>query len=376
MFLIERAIGIGCFYFALFMNCYLFSYVKGKQYKFILILYLALLCVFAFAFEPYETSDLYRLREYMQSWINYDWEDLLYYAFKRSDPIWIIFSYLTSLFGNINWLQTTSCFCGMILLFSVISDLVQRFELKGKQKGILLFAALCSGDLFMGLIGGIRSPLGSIIIFYCIYKEFFEKRNVLVDVPLYLIAAGLHSFTLVLVLIRFFFLGIQGKNAISHILAAGGAMAAIAFILLKGQLYIEAAMEKAGDYTNNAEEYTYFWAGVVAFLTILMIAVLLVWTFKKIAYKNEFSQYKSYAVLITACTLIGVAAAPFSFAVYVRMTMFAFYLAMPIFAMAMHSGLRSSNSMISYYCIKYLIIGIWLVSMLRGGICSYKFFVL
>lgn len=58
------------------------------------------------------------------------------------------------------------------------------------------------------------------------------------------------------------------------------------------------------------------------------------------------------------------------------MTMFAFYLAMLIFAMAMHSGLRSSNSMISYYFIKYLIIGIWLVSMLRGGICSYKFFVL
>ncbi|WP_416183768.1 hypothetical protein [Megasphaera sp.] len=60
-----------------------------------------------------------------------------------------------------------------------------------------------------------------------------------------------------MVLIRFFFLGIQGKSAISHILAAGGAMAAIAFIFLKGQLYIEAVMEKAGNYTNNAEEYTY-----------------------------------------------------------------------------------------------------------------------
>ncbi|XOQ30327.1 MAG: hypothetical protein ACFWUB_07715 [Megasphaera sp.] len=34
-------------------------------------------------------------------------------------------------------------------------------------------------------------------------------------------------------------------------------MAAIAFIFLKGQLYIEAVMEKAGNYTNNAEEYTY-----------------------------------------------------------------------------------------------------------------------
>jgi hypothetical protein len=376
MFLIERAISISCFYFAMFMNCFLFSYVKGKQYKLILFFYLLLLCIFAFAFEPYETSDLYRIREYIQSWINYEWEDMLYYAFKRGDPVWVIFSYLTSLLGNINWLQTISCFCGIALLFSVISDLVQRFKLKGKQKGILLFTALCSGDLFMGLIGGIRSPLGSIIVFYCIYKEVFGNRSVLIDIPLYLIAAGLHSFTFVLVIIRFFFLAIQGKNAISHILAAGGSVAVIAFILVKGQFYIEAAMDKAGGYTNNAEEYTYFWAGVVSFLTILLAMILLVWLFKKIAYKNEFSKFKSYAILTTMCTMIGLIAVPFSFAVYVRMTMFAFYLAIPLFAIALHSDLKSSKSMVSYYSVKYLIISIWLISMLRGGICSYKFFVL
>ena len=168
MFLIERAIGLGCFYFTMLLNCFLFSYVKGKQYKIILLFYLVMLCIFAFAFEPYETSDLYRLREYMQSWVNYDCEDMLNYAFKRGDPVWIIFSYLTNSLGNINWVQTMSCFGGMALLFNVISDMVQRFKLKGKQKGILLFATLCSGNLFMGLIEGIRSPLGSVMIFYCI----------------------------------------------------------------------------------------------------------------------------------------------------------------------------------------------------------------
>lgn len=376
MFLVERVIGIFCFYFALFMNSYLFSYVKGKQYKLILLFYLVILCIFAFAFEPYESSDLYRLRKYMQSWIDYDWEGMLSYAFKEGDPVWIIFSYLINSLGNINWVQTISCFCGIALLFSVISDLVQRFDLKGKQKGILLFTALCSGNLFMGLIEGIRSPLGSVIIFYCIYKEFFEGRSILIDIPLYLIAAGLHSFTLVLVIIRFFFLAIQGKNAISHILAAGGSVAVIAFILVKGQFYIEAAMDKAGGYTNNAEEYTYFWAGVVSFLTILLIMILLVWLFKKIAHKNEFSKFKSYAILTTTCTMIGLISVPFSFAVYVRMTMFAFYLAMPLFAIALHSDLKSSKSIVSYYSMKYLIISIWLISMLRGGICSYKFFVL
>ena len=376
MFLIERAIGIGCFYLALFMNSYLFSYVKGKQYKLILSFYLVILCILAFAFEPYETSDLYRLREYMQSWIYFDWQDMLYYAFKRGDPAWVIFSYLTNSLGNINWVQTISCFCGMGLLFSVIIDLVQRFELRGKQKGILLFTALCSGNLFINLISGIRSPLGSIIIFYCIYKELFANRNILVDIPLYIIAAGLHSFSLVLVIIRLFLLAIQGISAISHILAIVGSLAAIAFILIKGQFYIEAAMMKASDYTNNAEEYTYFWAGIVAFLAILLILVLLVWMFKQIKYKHEFIQFKAYGILTTVCTLIGLLAAPFSFAIYVRMTMFAFYLAMPIFAIALHHNLKSSESIVSYYSIKYLIIGIWLISMLRGGICSYKFFVL
>lgn len=211
MFLIERAIGIGCFYLALFLNCYLFSYVKGKQYKVILFFYLVILCILAFIFEPYETSDLYRVREYMQSWIYYDWEDMLYYAIKSGDPIWIIFSYLTNSLGNIKWVQTTSCFCGITLLFSVISDLVQRFKLIGKQKGTLLFTSLCSGILFMGLIEGMRSQLGSIIIFYCIYNELFKNRNVLIDIPLYIVAAGLHSFTFTLVVIRFFSLHCKEK---------------------------------------------------------------------------------------------------------------------------------------------------------------------
>ena len=376
MFLVERAIGIGFFYLALFLNSYLFSYVKGKQYKLILGFYLLILCIFAFIFEPYKTSDLYRLRYYMQTWVNYDWDDMLYYAFNRSDPIWIIFSYLTSLLGNINWLQTMSCFCGMALLFDVLSDLVQRFGLRLGEKGLLLFTALCSGDLFMGLIEGIRSPLGSIIIFYCIYKEIFENRSILVDFPFYLIAAGLHSFTLVLVLIRFFFLAIQGKNAVSRILAVGISIAVIAFILLKGQFYILAVIEKADNYTNNIEEYTYLWASVIAFLKILLIVVLLVWLFKKIIYKKEFIQFKSYAVLTAACALISMIAALFSFAVNVRMAIFTFYLALPIFAMALRSNLKDTNSMVSYYSIKYLIIGIWLISMVRGYICSYKFFVL
>lgn len=376
MFLIERAIGILCFYFALFVNSYFFSYVKGKQYKIVLSFYLLILCIFAFAFEPYETSDLYRLREYMQSWIYFDWDDVVYYAFKGGDPVWIIFSYLTNSLGNINWVQTVSCFCGMALLFNVISDLVQKFKLRGKQKGILLFVALCSGNLFMGLIEGIRSQLGSIIIFYCIYTEFFKNRNILINIPLYLIASGLHSFTLVLTIIRFFFLAIQGKNAISHILAVGGSITAIAFILVKGQFYIEAAMMKTGDYTNNAEEYTYFWAGVVAFLSILLITALLVWIFEEVKYKKEFRKYKSYSILTAMCTIIGLISAPFSFAIYVRMTLFAFYLALPVFAMAIHSNIKNSKSIISYYAIKYLIISIWLISMLRGGICSYKFFVL
>lgn len=163
---------------------------------------------------------------------------------------------------------------------------------------------------------------------------------------------------------------------LSHILAIGGSITTIAFIFVKGQFYIEAAMMKASDYTNNAEEYTYFWAGVVAFLSILLIIIFMVWIFKRMKYKNELRKYKTYSILTTICTMVGLFAAPFSFAVYVRMTLFAFYLAMPIFAIVLHCNLKNSNSMISYYSIKYLIISIWIISMLRGGICSYKFFVL
>lgn len=93
MFIFERLISLGFFFLAILIACYLMSRIKGKQYRVILALYLLVLTGFAWCYEPYITADLYRLRQYVEVWINLSFEGAFDYACHTTTPSWILFSY-------------------------------------------------------------------------------------------------------------------------------------------------------------------------------------------------------------------------------------------------------------------------------------------
>ena len=92
MFIFERLISLGFFFLAILIACYLMSRIKGKQYRVILALYLLVLTGFAWCYEPYITADLYRLRQYVEAWINLSFEGAFDYACHTTTPSWILFS--------------------------------------------------------------------------------------------------------------------------------------------------------------------------------------------------------------------------------------------------------------------------------------------
>lgn len=375
MFLIERAISLLCFAFALLFNCYLISRVKDKQYKIILFAYLLILCFFAWGFEPHVTSDLYRIREYIQYWVDLSVDGLFEYASTRADPVWVIFSYYTNFLGNINWMQTISCFLGMSSLFIVVSGIIERFDIKRNNRGWILFYAMCSGAAFIGLISGIRSPLGTMIVIYCVYKEYFDNRNILVNIPLYFIAAGLHSFSMLLVMIRLLFLGFQGRSIFSKLFSVFLSILLLLVVFYYGQFYIQSGLDKSNSYINNTDEYVYFWSGCISLLIIAM-NIFISYKWWTLFQNNEWKRYKTYVVYSLLCTLGSLCFFPFSFAVFVRLTMFSFYLAMPAFAMILKYGELYPNYLWTCRFIKFYMCVLCIISFLRGDICGYKFFVL
>ena len=111
MFLVERMISLLTYAFVLFLACQLIGKATKKEYKIVLNVYLIDLCIFAFIYKPYITADLYRLRQYIQSWIYEDWNGVFRYAMEYTNtPAWVMYSYILSKLGNINWLQTITCF--------------------------------------------------------------------------------------------------------------------------------------------------------------------------------------------------------------------------------------------------------------------------
>ena len=89
MFLTERAISLATYAIVLLISCSLMNRVARKQYKIILFFYLIVICVFAFNYKPYFTADLYRLREYMEYYVNNSWPDVIQYALKSDRPAWV-----------------------------------------------------------------------------------------------------------------------------------------------------------------------------------------------------------------------------------------------------------------------------------------------
>lgn len=375
MFLIERAISLTCFLFVLLFNCYLISRIKGEQYKFILISYLFLLCVFAWHFVPNTTSDLYRLKEYMETWIYYDWPDLLDYAFSRADSSWIFFSYIANLFGNDNWLQTLSCFIGTSFLFYIIGNLIGKLKLERGQRGWLLFYAICTGGIFISLISGIRSSLGTVILCYCVYDEMLNGGSFIKHIPLYLFAATLHSFVLVLVMFRISLLWLGRDSMLVKISSVIVMLVIIGAFFSYGDFYLQASMDKSSGYVNNSEEYTYFWSGVTSLIINFMTFIIVRYGYQ-LSNGTGKQPYRPYLLFILFCNIGAMLAIPFSFAIFSRTSFFVFYLSMPIYAFLLTEASNKSMSSNGVKIINTILILLCLISFTRGNICGYKFFIL
>ena len=266
MFLTERIVSLLTYALALMATYYLIGSVARKQYKAVLLFYLLILATFAFNYKPYITADLYRLREYIEYWIHKDWVGVVKYALKSTTPSWILYSYLISKLGNINWLQTITCLWCFGNIFYIIVREIERHDIKGEYRSELLFYIMAVGAFYLQTISGIRSMLGVSIVAFCFYRETVEKKSMMAQSPLWLFAALIHTSTMVLVIFRFLFLLVQSQGVVKKLLmsAVVFALAIFSYKYLGG--YISGSIEYGQSYLNNTKEYTYIWEIIIGLI--------------------------------------------------------------------------------------------------------------
>lgn len=376
MFLIERIVSLLVYAFVLFTTYGLLKRVVRSQWKAVLLLYLVALCIFAFNYKPYVTADLYRLRQYITYWTELPFSRLVSYALQHSAPAWVFYSYFINKLGNINWLQTVTCFWCFGNVFYIISHEIQRNDLIKKQRSLLLFYIMAVGAFYLQTISGIRSMLGISIVAYCFYRETIENKSILVHLPLYLFAALLHSAAMPLVISRFVFLVIQYKSVSKKLLFSMLVLGLGAFSINYLQDYISEALNVGQGYLFGKQEYTYIWEIIIGLIEMFITWYVMGQYKKRYAGNEGMASYNSMRLFCLAWSVISVVALPFSYAVFRRYTMFCTLQSIPLLAKILQYEQDRVNKSTFITNIWFLLMIVFAISGIRGDLCGYKFFVL
>lgn len=376
MFLIERIVSLLVYAFALLITYTLLKKVVRNQWKVVLLLYLIALCIFAFNYKPYVTADLFRLRQYITYWTGLPFSRLVPYALQHSAPAWVFYSYFINKLGNINWLQTITCFWCFGNVFYIISREIQRNDLIEKQRSMLLFYVMSVGAFYLQTISGIRSMLGISIVAFCFYRETIENKSILNHLLLYLFAALLHPAAMPLVISRFAFLAIQYKSVSQKLLFSVLVLGLGVFSIYYLRDYISEALKVGQSYLFGEQEYTYIWEIIIGLLEMFITGYVMGQYKKRYARDEDMEPYNSVRLFCLTWAVISVVALPFSYTVFRRYTMFCTLQSIPLLAKILRYEQNSGNKSIFITNIWLLLMIVFAISGIRGDLCGYKFFVL
>ena len=384
MFLVERMISLLTYAFVLFLACQLIGKATKKEYKIVLNVYLIDLCIFAFIYKPYITADLYRLRQYIQSWIYEDWNGVFRYAMEYTNtPAWVMYSYILSKLGNINWLQTITCFWCFKNVLYIISHEIERLNIKYYNRSIMLFYIMAVGSFFLQTISGIRSMLGFSIVAFCFYRETIEEKNILADIPRYLFAGLLHNAVMVLVVFRVIFYYVQVKGHINRFFTGLSIIGLMLIAVVQFDDYFYEIVNYSISYLTNSDQYIYYWEILVGLLeTIENIYVLrffqncIVPLYNTTGRGVELAGYKLTWLFVSLMTIVTILALPFSYSVFRRYTIFSTIITLPLVGKNLQQIDKKSEYMTFRIKILFLSVLIFIISAIRGDLCGYKFFIL
>lgn len=372
MFLIERAVSLLVYALALLFTCFLLKRVVRNQYKFILFLYLTSLCVFAFLYKPYVTADIFRLRKYITYWTSKDWNDMVAYAFTSSHPVWVIYSWILNKFGNENWLQTITCLWCFGNIFYIIGIEIELNEIKNQDKALELFYIMSIGAFYLQTISGIRSMLAVSIVAYCIYRETVMHKNIIWHILLYLFAALIHPMGMVLVISRILFLVFQEHNIGRRIVFTLIAILMMTLLVYYLRDYVNDSFDYGAGYLNNRNQYSYIWEIIIGLIEIIETLYVDLSYRRVNTSLEDANALMRFSVLGCVGSLIAL---PFSYSIFRRFAIFATVLSIPLIYRTLYSKKISCDR---YINMKKIIINVSLVifvlSLLRGDLCGYKFF--
>ena len=240
-----------------------------------------------------------------------------------------------------------------------------------------------STGVLMGMISGIRNTMAYCIIIWCFYRECILKKKISYHIPLYLIAASIHSMGQVVFIYRLIMLVHDRRNNKENVASKMVGITLIVLILLYGQKYLEGIITKGNNYINAEEgdsaAYFYIWNFILAILKTVT-SYYLIYEFNKIRSSWSEQEKKNNRDLMNYVEFMK----PICFAIpvfmilqysfFTRTTALLHLLNVPLYLIIV-SKAKDYETRRRIKLRVILISSIVLIlACLRGNICSLKFF--
>lgn len=362
---IERLCGVGMYTLCLVFSYYLLRNAKTeKRVAFVLHLQLFFLCTMAFFYIPPETADLFRLRRISDSWASLGWENFLGEIFLHSPtPLSDLLLYLCGKSGCDGLLPLLAALVFYSNIFYMLKDLYRKHICSAESLAIG-FLLLMASDAFVGIISGVRYFMAVSILVRCFYDEMCNGKAVIKNVPWCVMAALMHSFALVLYILRIVWLLFSQKRILLNISTVAVLLGAI---FLWGHEYMMAAWEKAQGYIYG-DEYAYSWGYLINFLLLIVTVGAVFYSRGQLAakYNLSWNQLRSFVLLLAAVAVVFCG----EYSMFKRTTTFAVLLALPLVVMGGEEKPRG-NYRVLMMAVSCLVL---LLSGTRGNLCGYTFF--
>lgn len=377
----ERVISIGIFLFLAFLSAYRIVIAKKdyKKIKKILIEFVIILCILSFFFVPSNSADLTRIRIYMNNvYGNMSYKEYLTLLLTRSTFTTHTFYFLVSKIGIKELLSVVTCFINYSIFCYILYDYSKRKEINGLSIANAFLLYLFTGQ-YMEVISGLRSMSAFSILFFCIYREFFQNKSVIHNLIFYLLAIGFHSAVVPLVIIRFTYLAIQKENRASRKIFNCFIFVMLLFFTLKyGTHILETTTSKAETYLQT-NVYSYFWCYLSSIITLILILYVYAINLKVIKDKIP----KKYRILfyLILCLDIIFGSIRYEYTIFRRYSRVVVMLFIP-FLLEIFNGekeIKRSGSIyvkkqnLLYYILMFIIM---FIEISRGDLCGVRYFTL
>ena len=376
MYIIERMISIAILLLITCIASIKLSKTNDyKKIKKILVFYVIIISILSFCYIPALTSDLTRLRIMMSRvYTNMSFPRFLEIIKTTSTYTTHIYYYVVAKIGIQELVSAFSSLINYSVICYVLYDYSKKHNIRGSSVANALMLYIFIGE-YLEVVSGFRSMCSFSIFFFCIYREFFNNKNILSNIIFYLIAIGFHNAVVPLVIIRFIYLLFQKeKNMFVKIFNYFLFISLLLFSLKYGTTIIESTTNKANNYLDH-EVFYYFWSFLSSVLQIVL--VIYVYLTNKDIIKEKIP--KTYRNLFIIILLLDMVFIFIEYSIFRRYSRVVIMLFLPIIMECFnYERLESTKLLIKKKNIIYylLLVLIMLIEVSRGDLCGIKFFTL